>query len=114
MFHDETLIDNIHDMIIPVSIGKKTVSLTVREFLHLLNEVEDDQNARLDEQYALILQNTDLINQLSDSIIERIAQLKEDASAEHQQMIETQQVVDTAQDERLVNIETVNPWEIID
>lgn len=113
IFHDESFKDKIEDMIIPVSLGQKTLSIRVKELLNILNSIDDDQNEALAEHYQLILNNTELINQMTEQIYQRISELQAEAEQTHEQMKEEQKEVDTAQDERMGHIEdSIQLWEI--
>ena len=69
-------------MVIPVSLGNKTISLKIKDltkYINIINGVEfDSQNEKIENQENLILQNKELINTLSESLFERINQLQEE------------------------------------
>lgn len=120
---EEDVEDYIDKMIVPVSLGNKTISVKLSDIIHYVVLLDTEQHAIDEEQNQMILNNTELINQLSDQIIERInelraeqaeihEQMKEEQEEIHEQMKEDQQAVDTAQDERMSDIESANLWEI--
>ena len=112
MFDGQTLPEDIKNMILPISFGNQTISITVGTLIHLMQEKDDDEDIKIDNNTQLILQNTELINSLSDEIYQRIQQLQEEAEEKHQQMIDDQNIIDTEQNERIGDIETTNLWEI--
>lgn len=112
MFDGTNLPEDITNMILPISFGNQTISITVGTLIHLMQQQDDDQDIKIDANTQLILQNTELINSLSDEIYQRIQQLQEEAEAKHQQMIDDQNVIDTEQNERIGDIEATNLWEI--
>lgn len=116
MFDGTNLPEDVQNMLLPISFGNQTISITIRTLIQLMKQEEIDKDDLQDElinaNKELILQNTELINSLSDEIYQRIQQLQEEAEAKHQQMIDDQNVVDTAQDERIGDLETTNLWEI--
>lgn len=124
IFDDANVEDYIDNMIIPVSLGNKTVRIKLSDLIHYVIVVNTDQQETDEEQYQMILNNTELINQLSEQIVEKInemkaeqaeihQQMKEEQEAIHDEMKEHQQSIDDAQDERINDIsDSITLWEI--
>lgn len=88
VFDEEFFAEFINDMIVPVSLGNKTISVKIKELIHFINDQYESQDERLNEQEALILENKDLINQLTTAIVERIEELKNENDEEHQTILD--------------------------
>lgn len=103
VFHDGQFPDYVNEMIIPVSIGNKTLSIKVKELLTILNNNDDTQNERLDAHDRDILNNTELINRIAQQIYEKMDENKA-----------AQEIIDSSQDTHTGEIEeaVINPWEI--
>lgn len=124
IFDDANVEDYIDNMIVPVSLGNKTIRVKLSDIIHYVVLLDTDQRAIDDAQYQMILNNTELINQLSEQIVQKInemkaeqeeihQQMKEEQEAIHEEMKEEQYEVDTAQDERINDIsDSANLWEI--
>lgn len=104
---DKNIEEDVDNMLIPVTLGNKTISVTMRDLLQLL----DYTNVKQDED---IMNNTILINQIYNEINNRLDQLQQDYDAIHQKMIDDQNVIDTGQNEEITDIEDLlfDPWEI--
>ena len=88
VFDEEFFAEFVNDMIVPVSLGNKTISVKIKELIHFINDQYESQDERLNEQEALILENKDLINQLTTAIVERIEELKNENDEEHQTILD--------------------------
>ena len=77
VFHDEHFEDFVNEMIVPVSLGNKPISVRVKELIRFINNLEDIQNERLDEQKDMILYNNDLINELAEATMQRMNEINE-------------------------------------
>ena len=89
VFGDEYFGDFVNEMIVPVSLGNKTISVKIKELMHYINVNDAAQDVRLNEQQEQIWQNNELINQLATAVMERIDKLKADADAEHKDIKDT-------------------------
>lgn len=112
LFDGQTLPEDIENMILPISFGNKTISITIGTLIDLMEAINGNQQEQIDENAQKITENTELINTLSEQILEKIGELQENADAEHRRMIESQQIIDSGQDERIEDIENTNIWEI--
>ena len=86
VFHDENFDDRVNDMIIPVSLGKRTISVKIQELVRYMNIIDEQQNTRLDEQAELIMQNKDLINQQTGNLLEQLQTFKTENASEHREI----------------------------
>lgn len=103
VYHDHLFPEFVNEMIIPVSLGSRTLRVKVKELLTILNNNDDTQNERLDAHDRDILNNTELINRLVQQIYQKIEENKT-----------AQEAIDSSQDTHTEEIEDVviNPWEI--
>ena len=108
MFDGTNLPEDITNMILPISFGNQTISITVGTLIHLMQQQDDDQDIKIDANTQLILHNTELINSLSDEIYQRIQQLQDVAEAKHQQKIDNQNVKDKEQNKSIGDITEKN------
>lgn len=88
VFDEDFFAEFVNDMIVPVSLGNKTISVKIKELIQFINKEYEHQTERINEQEALILENKDLINQLTSAIVERIEELKTENDEEHQTIID--------------------------
>lgn len=112
MFDGDNLPEDIKNMILPISFGNQTISITIGTLIQLMEKINGDQQGQIDQNAQKILENTELINSLSNEIYQRIQQLQEEAESKHQQIIDNQNIIDTEQNERIGDIESTNLWEI--
>jgi len=112
MFDGDNLPEDIKNMILPISFGNQTISITIGTLIQLMEKINGDQQGQIDQNAQKILENTELINSLSEQIFQKITELQSNADAKHKEMIDNQNVIDTEQNERINDIETVNLWEI--
>ena len=103
VYHDSHFPDFVNEMIIPVSLGERTMRVKVKELLTILNNNDDTQNERLDAHDRDILNNTELINRIAEQIYAKIEENKTEQEAK-----------DSSQDTHIgeIEAEVINPWEI--
>ena len=90
VFHDHTIDEFIDSMIVPVTLGNKTISLKIVELTHYINMINDSQNEiqnqKISDAENSIIENKELINQLTGEILEKINEIITTSSEEHNQI----------------------------
>ena len=97
VFTDQEFSDNIGKIVLPVSLGNKTIKLTTQELLNILNNKDVEQDIKISE-------NTELINALTSQILEKLANMEtQQAEVDEQQNVDIENVTELG----------VNPWEVL-
>ena len=111
IFHDHSIEEFLDDIIVPVTLGNKTISLKIKELTHYINLVNDNQydiqNEKITNAENSIIENKELINQLTGEILERINEIVSTSSQEHSQInARLEEVEATNNAEEINNIKT--------
>ena len=90
VFHDHTIDEFIDNIIVPVTLGNKTISLKIADLTRYINIVNDTQNEiqnqKISDAENSIIENKELINQLTGEILEKINEIITTSSEEHNQI----------------------------
>lgn len=90
VFHDHTIDEFIDNIIVPVTLGNKTISLKIADLTHYINIINDTQNEiqnqKISDAENSIIENKELINQLTGEILEKINEIITTSSEEHNQI----------------------------
>lgn len=106
VFEGGNLLEEINNMLIPISLGNNTIRLSAKEFAHLIYE-DLYKDVIVSDFQTQIAQNTNSINELEESLNNKIDTLQESSEQMHQQIVNTQKEIDEQQNMDIENVVTL-------
>ena len=106
VFEGGNLLEEMNNMLIPISLGNNTIRLSAKDFAHLIYE-DLYQDVIVSDFQTQIAQNTNSINELEESLNNKIDNLQESSEQMHQQIVDTQREIDEQQNVDIENVITL-------